>query len=63
MKKKRFGKANDELIRIQLKTLMIFAFMNPLANALMYVVVTVIFLAGFFEVRAGATTRVQSWLQ
>lgn len=32
----RFGKANGELIRTQLKTLTIFAFMNPTVNALMY---------------------------
>lgn len=54
--KMRFGKANDQLIRIQLKTLVIFAFMNPLTNALMYVVVAIILLAGSFEVKAGSTT-------
>ena len=54
--KQRFGKANDELIKTQLKTLMIFAFMNPLANALMYMAVTVILLAGSFEVGNGTST-------
>lgn len=54
--KMRFGKANDELIKTQLKTLVIFAFMNPLANALMYVAVTVILLAGSFEVGKGSAT-------
>ena len=54
--KMRFGKANDELIRTQLKTLVIFAFMNPLANALMYIVVAVILLAGSYEVGKGSTT-------
>ena len=35
--KVRFGKANDALIETQLKTLVIFAFMNPVVNALMYI--------------------------
>ena len=30
--KLRFGKANDALIKTQLKTLVIFAFMNPVVN-------------------------------
>lgn len=54
--KLRFGKANDELIRTQLHVLTIFAFMNPVVNALMYVVVTVILLTGSNQVGAGATT-------
>ena len=52
----RFGKANADLIRTQLKVLVIFAFMNPAVNALMYLVVAVILQAGFFEVRSGQTT-------
>lgn len=54
--KRRFGKANDELVKTQLKTLVIFAFMNPLTNALMYVAVTIILLAGSFEVKNGGAT-------
>lgn len=54
--KLRFGKANDALIKTQLQVLTIFAFMNPIMNALMYVVVVVILLLGSFEVRAGSTT-------
>ena len=54
--KVRFGKANGELIKTQLLVLTIFAFMNPLVNALMYVVVAVILLAGSREVAEGATT-------
>lgn len=54
--KVRFGKANDELIRTQLRVLVIFAFMNPVINALMYIVVAVILLVGSFEVGSGATT-------
>ena len=54
--KVRFGKANDDLIKTQLRVLTIFAFMNPVVNALMYVVVTVVLLAGSYEVSAGVTT-------
>ena len=54
--KVRFGKANDDLIRTQLQVLTIFAFMNPIMNALMYLVVAVILAAGSFEVQAGSTS-------
>lgn len=54
--KLRFQKANDELIKIQLKALVIFAFMNPLTNALMYMVVAVILLAGSYEIKNGSVT-------
>lgn len=54
--KARFGKANDDLIKTQLRVLTIFAFMNPVVNALMYVVVAVVLLAGSYEVSAGVTT-------
>ena len=54
--KMRFGKANEDLIRTQLQVLTIFAFMNPVINALMYVVVTVILVAGSYEVGGGAAT-------
>ena len=54
--KVRFGKANDDLIKTQLRVLTIFAFMNPVVNALMYVVVAVVLLAGSYEVSAGVTT-------
>lgn len=54
--KLRFGKANDDLIKTQLQVLIIFAFMNPIINALMYVVVTLILRAGSFSVNAGETT-------
>jgi ATP-binding cassette subfamily B protein len=54
--KTRFGKANGELVRTQLKTLVIFAFMNPLTNAIMYIAVTVILLAGSFSVENGSAT-------
>ncbi len=54
--KLRFGKANDELIKTQLQVLVIFAFMNPIINALMYVVVAIILMVGSFEVNSGATS-------
>lgn len=54
--KLRFEKANGELIKTQLKTLVIFAFMNPLTNALMYAVVAVILLTGSYEVGNGSAT-------
>lgn len=54
--KARFGKANDALIQTQLKTLVIFAFMNPIVNALMYIVVALILLIGSFEVGSGGAT-------
>lgn len=54
--KVRFGKANDELIKTQLQVLMIFAFMNPVINALMYIVVAVILLVGSFDVGSGKAT-------
>lgn len=52
----RFGKANEKLIATQLKTLVIFAFMNPAVNALMYFVVALLLLSGFHEVNAGLAT-------
>ena len=54
--KVRFGKTNDNLIKTQLRVLVIFAFMNPVMNALMYVVVVIILLAGSFQVRENMTT-------
>ena len=52
----RFGKANDDLIKTQLQVLTIFAFMNPVINALIYVVVTLVLVAGSYEVCAGTAT-------
>ena len=54
--KLRFGKANDALVGTQLHVLMIFAFMNPMMNALMYLVVVLLLLSGSYQVTAGATT-------
>lgn len=54
--KLRFGKANDGLIHTQLKVLMIFSFMNPIVNALMYIVAAVILLIGSYEAKSGWAT-------
>lgn len=54
--KLRFGKANDALIKTQLKFLVIFAFMNPAINALMYLAVTALLLAGSAQVETGTAT-------
>lgn len=54
--KARFGKANDALVKTQLLVLTIFAFMNPVVNALMYLVVTAILLTGSYQVGTGAAT-------
>ncbi|MDO5153144.1 MAG: ABC transporter ATP-binding protein [Eubacteriales bacterium] len=54
--KHRFGKVNDALIKTQMRTLVIFAFMNPVVNALIYIVIAILLLAGSYEVRQGGTT-------
>ena len=54
--KLRFGKANDALVKTQLHILVLFAFMNPVINAVMYLVVAVLLYVGSFDVAAGATT-------
>ncbi|MGN1433214.1 MAG: ABC transporter ATP-binding protein [Ruminococcus sp.] len=54
--KVRFGKANNELIKTQLKVLVIFAFMNPIMNALMYLVVVIVLFSGSVQVDSGTAT-------
>lgn len=54
--KLRFGKANEALIRTQLKFLVIFSFMNPTVNAVMYLAVTFILLMGSAQVGRGSAT-------
>lgn len=54
--KVRFGKANDELIKTQLRVLVIFAFMTPVIYALMHIVVAIILLVGSYEVGSGGAT-------
>lgn len=55
-KKLRFGKANGALVCTQLQVVTILAFMNPIINILIYVVVALILRVGTFEVAAGAAT-------
>jgi len=52
----RFQKSNDELMKTQLKVLVIFAFMNPVMNTLMYMVVAMILLSGSSQVQIGTAT-------
>ncbi|MCC8080458.1 MAG: ABC transporter ATP-binding protein/permease [Lachnospiraceae bacterium] len=52
----RFGKANEELVRTQLHVLIIFAFMNPVVNAVLYIVIAILLLAGSYQVDAGMVT-------
>lgn len=54
--KVRFGRANDELIGTQMRVLVIFAFMNPAVNALMYGVVALILFSGARQAGVGAAT-------
>lgn len=54
--KLRFGRANDMLVKTQLQTLVIFAFMNPVVNCVMYLVVALILLSGADGVEKGTMT-------
>ena len=54
--KVRFGKANDKLIKTQLKILVIFAFMNPIINIIMYLVIAVILYISSYEIGSGSVT-------
>lgn len=54
--KARFGKANGALIRTQLQVLVLFACMNPVTSALMYLVVAAILMLGSVEVGSGAAS-------
>ncbi|MDO4300582.1 MAG: ABC transporter ATP-binding protein [Clostridia bacterium] len=52
----RFGKANDELVSTQLKVLKLFAYMTPLSNIVLNIVMVIIIKIGAVEAEAGATT-------
>lgn len=52
----RFGKTNDKLISSHLSVLVVFAIMSPVMNAIMYIVVIVIFLVGSVQVSGGGAT-------
>lgn len=52
----RFGKANDALVKTQLHVLVIFAFLNPVVNAMMNIVTAMILLVGSYETESGRAT-------
>ncbi|MBQ9953899.1 MAG: ABC transporter ATP-binding protein [Eggerthellaceae bacterium] len=52
--KRRFEKANDDLVETQLSTLLIFALMNPSASAIAYIAIACMLAAGNYDVAAGA---------
>lgn len=52
--KVRFNKANDELIRNQLKIIVIFAFLNPVLNSMIYLITAAILVMGSYQVGSGA---------
>ncbi len=54
--KKRFGKANDDLVNTQLRVLKLFAYMTPLSNIVLNIVIVVIIKVGSIDVQAGTTT-------
>ncbi|MGN1317710.1 MAG: ABC transporter ATP-binding protein [Lachnospirales bacterium] len=53
---KRFGIANNELVKTQLKVLNLFAYMTPLANIVLNIVLVVIIKVGAIEFQTGSTT-------
>lgn len=54
--KKRFGKANDELVGTQLKVLKLFSYMTPLTNIIMNIAVVIIIYVGAIHVENGSVT-------
>lgn len=54
--KLRFKEASEKQIKTQLGVLVIFAFMNPVMNFLMYIVVIIVLLTGSVQVEAGTAT-------
>ncbi len=54
--KQRFSGANNELVDTQLKVLKLFAYMTPLANLVLNMVIVIVIKIGAIEVQAGAIT-------
>lgn len=54
--KVRFRRKNEALVKTQLHILVIFAFMNPVMNAFMYLVVALILVIGNIQAENGLTT-------
>ena len=54
--KVRFGKANDELVKTHLTALFLFAFVNPVVNSIMYVVIAgILWISSYEAVNGGIT--------
>lgn len=54
--RKRFGKANDELVNTQLKVVKMFAPVAPCANIVLNIVMVIIIKIGALDVEAGSVT-------
>lgn len=54
--KVRFGKANDELVKTHLTALFLFAFVNPVINSIMYIVIAGILWVSSYEAANGGIT-------
>lgn len=54
--KLRFGKANDELLKTNWTVLVLFAFMNPVTNVVLYIIIALILKVGAYKVTEGAVT-------
>ena len=52
--KQRFGKANDDLAKTQLSTLLIFALMSPSVSAVAYIAIACMLAVGNHDVMAGS---------
>lgn len=54
--KARFGKANQDLVKTHLKALFLFAFVNPVVNSIMYLVIAGILFISSYEAPSGTIT-------
>ncbi len=52
----RFGKANDGLLKTNWSVLLIFAFMNPVTNLVLYLIIAVILRVGGYQAAQGVVT-------
>ena len=52
----RFHKANDDLVKTQLTILMIFAFMNPVINLIMYTIIVLLLFSAGMQVAGNTIT-------
>lgn len=54
--KRRFGRANDELVQMQLKVLVLFSYMTPLMNIILNLSVVAVIQIGSIQVQGGSVT-------